>query len=160
MTRTKLLFALLLICLAPQAGAQVLDWNRVDDPLVEAIGLNMGFASGFGLSYKFPVQWWLYAQVAGGIWNNKDDARHNLGASLHYVLRQNGRDKIYLAASAAHFYHKKDGRSLDHLNYGFGVGGERLLGERTAVSVELVFTDRGDDDSVMIFPQVAGHYYF
>ncbi len=160
MSFTKLLFALLLFALAPQAGAQTLDWNRVDDPLVEAIGLNMGLASGFGLSYKFPIQWWLYAQVAGGIWNNKNDDRHNVGVSLQYILRQNGRDKIYLTACGAHFYHKESGVTKDHINLGFGVGGERLLGERTAVTVEAVFTDRGDEDSVMIFPQVGVHYYF
>lgn len=156
----KLILVLLLCAFAPQVVAQTLDWNRVDDPLYEAIGLNMGLASGFGLSYKFPVQWWLYAQVAGGIWNNKDDNRHNVGVSLQYILRQNGRDKIYLTACGAHFYHQESGRVTDHINLGFGVGGERLLGERTAVSVEAVFTDRGDEDSVMIFPQVAAHYYF
>ena len=160
-TAGSLLFALLLLtACASVASAQVRDWNRVDDPLYEAIGLHLGMSGGYGLSYKFPIKWWLYGQVAGGIWNNKDDNRHNAGFSLHYILRQSGRDKLYLAGSMAHFYHKEKGRTMDHLNYGFGVGLERLMGERTGVQVEAVFTYRGDDESLMLFPQAAIHYYF
>lgn len=156
-----LLIVLLLLAAATSATAQVRDWNRVDDPLYEAIGLHMGLSGGFGLSYKFPIKWWLYGQVAGGIWNNKDDNRHNAGFSLQYILRQNGRDKIYLSAGLAHYYHKENDRTKDHINTGFGVGMERLLGERTAVQVEAVFTSRGDDEnSLMIFPQAGIHYYF
>ncbi|MBC8424053.1 hypothetical protein H8E07_08005 [bacterium] len=156
-----LLIGLLLLAAASSATAQVRDWNRVDDPLYEAIGMHMGLSGGFGLSYKFPIQWWLYGQVAGGIWNNKDDNRHNGGVSLQYILRQSGRDKLYLGAGLAHFYHKENDRTKDHINLGFGVGLERLMGERTAVQVEAVFTSRGDDEnSLMIFPQVGVHYYF
>jgi hypothetical protein len=156
-----LIFSLLLVALASQAAAQTRDWNRVDDPLYEAIGLNVGFASGVGLSYKFPIKWWLYGQVAGGIWNNKNDNRHNLGFALQYILRQNGRDKLFLSGGAAHFYHKENDRTKDHINTGFGVGMERLMGERTAVQVEAVFTYRGnDEDSLMVFPQMGIHYYF
>jgi len=157
----SLLVVLLLLAAASTAAAQVRDWNRVDDPLYEAIGLHMGLSGGFGLSYKFPIKWWLYGQVAGGIWNNKDDNRHNGGFSLQYILRQSGRDKLYLGAGLAHYYHKEKGRTKDHINMGFGVGLERLLGERTAVQVEAVFTSRGDDEnSLMIFPQAGIHYYF
>jgi len=156
-----LLIGLLLLAAASSATAQVLDWNRVDDPLYEAICVHMGLSGGFGLSYKFPIKWWLYGQVAGGIWNNKDDNRHNGGVSLQYILRQSGRDKLYLGAGLAHFYHKESDRTKDHINLGFGVGMERLMGERTAVQVEAVFTSRGDDEnSLMIFPQVGVHYYF
>ena len=152
---------LLLIAAASSATAQVRDWNRVDDPLYESIGLHMGLSGGFGLSYKFPIKWWLYGQAAGGIWNNNDHNRHNVGFSLHYILRQSGRDKFYLGAGLAHFYHKEKDRTRDHINAGFGVGLERLFGERTAIQVEAVFTSRGDDEnSLMIFPQVGLHYYF
>jgi len=161
-TALKLLIAtVLLFTFASQAAAQTRDWNRVDDPLYEAIGLNMGLASGVGLSYKFPIKWWLYGQVAGGIWNNKDDNRHNVGFSLQYILRQNGRDKLFLSGGAAHYYHKEKGRTQDHVNTGFGVGMERLMGERTAIQVEAVFTYRGNaTESLMVFPQVGVHYFF
>ncbi len=157
----SLVIGLLLLAAATSATAQTRDWNRVDDPLYEAIGVHMGLTGGFGLSYKFPIKWWLYGQVAGGIWNNKDDNRHNGGFSLQYILRQSGRDKLYLGAGLAHFYHKEKDRTKDHINLGFGVGMERLMGERTAVQVEAVFTSRGEDEnSLMIFPQVGLHYYF
>ena len=159
--RKLLIAALLLIALTSQAAAQTRDWNRVDDPLYEAIGLNLGLTSGVGLSYKFPIKWWLYGQIAGGIWNNKDDTRNNVGFSLQYILRQNGRDKLFLTGGTAHFYHKENGLTKDHFNMGFGVGMERLMGERTAVQVEAVFTYRGNaTESLMVFPQVGIHYYF
>ncbi|HPF36533.1 MAG TPA: hypothetical protein P5571_04255 [Candidatus Krumholzibacteria bacterium] len=156
---TTLLIALLLPVLAA-AQTRPGDWNRLDDPMYEAIGLHAGLSGGFGLSYKFPIQWWLYGQATGGIWNNKDDDRHNLGLELQYILRQDGRDRVFVAGSVGHYYHKQPGRTRDHLSAGFGVGIERLYWERAAVQVELDFLHQGDEDSVILFPQVGLYYYF
>ncbi len=142
------------------ASAQDLDWNRVDDPMYEAIGLQLGLATGTGLSYKFPLKWWLYAQITGGIWNDSNDKRHNLGAELQYILRASGRDKLFLGAGLGHYYHKKPGRTLDHVNTMFGVGLERLYGERTAVQLEVDFLYQSNDDSVILFPQAGVYFYF
>jgi len=151
-------FALLLPTLA---AAQERDWNRVDDPMFEAIGLHLGLATGTGLAYKFPVRWWLYAQVAGGIWNTKDDKRHNLGVELQYILRAQGRDKVYLGAGFGHYYHKKeDAWTKDNVNSMFGVGIERLFNERTALQVEVDFLYQSDDDTVILLPQVGAFFYF
>lgn len=161
----RILFVVLLLLASMQllpapARAQTLDWNRLDDPMYEALGLNLGLGSGVGLAYKFPVRWWLYAQASGGIWNNQNDKRHNLGLELQYILRQSGRDKLYCGLGAAHFYHQESGRTSDHFNVGFGVGLERLFGERTAVQAEATFIDRGNKDTLMLFPQVGVYYYF
>ena len=86
------------------AGAQQPDWNRLDDPLYEGVGLHAGEIGGVGLSYKFPLKWWLNAQVTGGIWHTADDKRHNIGLMLQYVLRQAGRHRLYAAAGVGHFY--------------------------------------------------------
>ena len=159
-----LMLALLLLAvsfvLPAPARAQTLDWNRLDDPMYEALGLNLGLGSGVGLSYKYPVRWWLYAQASGGVWNNKNDKRHNLGLELQYILRQSGRDKLYCGLGAAHFYHQESGRTKDHFNVGFGVGLERLFGERMSVQAEATFIDRGNKDTLMLFPQVGVFYYF
>jgi hypothetical protein len=155
-----LLCSAVLLLVAVPGGAQTRDWNQDEDPLFEGLGVHLGMTGGFGLAYKFPIKWWLLGQVSGGIWNNDGDNRHNVGAELQYILRQSGRDRLYLGASMGHFYHKQDGRTMDHVNLGFGVGLERLWQDRVGVQLELTFTNRGDDDSVMIFPQAGVFYYF
>ena len=103
----KIILLTALLMFAVTANAQVKDWNNDDsDPLLEAIGIHTGYSDGFGLSYKFPVKWWLYCQFTGGIWNTSDHQRNNLGLSVQYVLRQEGEMKIFVAASGAHFHHK------------------------------------------------------
>jgi len=155
------LITVVLIMLATASVAQLPDWNADDnDPMLEAIGLHTGYSGGFGLSYKFPVKWWLYCQLAGGIWNTNDHQRNNLGLSVQYVLRQEGEMKIFIAGSAAHFHHKDNGITKSHWNRGFGVGAERLIGQRTAVQAELAFTHRGNKDTIMLFPQVGLNFYF
>ncbi len=157
-------FALLIIVLLlpALAGAQepLRDWNRVDDPLNEGIGLQMGLSSGIGLSWKFPLRWWLQAQLSGGIWNDRDDKRHNVGLELQYVLRQYGSDRLYLGAGMAYFYHRHAPHTWDHVNLGFGVGLERLRGERTALQIAAMFTYQGDKETVLILPSAGFHYYF
>lgn len=153
------LVAAALATVAP-ASAQTLDWNRVDDPMIEALGVHLGLSSGTGLSYKYPLQWWLYAQVTGGIWNSSEHKRHNLGLELQYVLRAQGRDKLFLGAGIGHYYHKSPDWTRDHVNTSFGVGLERLYGERTAVQLEVDFLYQGDEDSVILFPQAGVYFYF
>jgi len=155
-----LLGAVILTTLTAGASAQDRDWNRIDDPMYEAIGLHLGLSSGAGLSYKFPIQWWLYGQATGGIWNKRHDKRHNLGFELQYILRQSGRDRVYLGAGIGHYYHNDNGRIKDHVNTGFGVGLERLYWERAAVQAEVDFLYQGDEDSVILFPQVGVYFYF
>jgi len=161
---SRLVIPFLLLCLlAPAfAAAQdgLLDWNRVDDPLNEGLGLQVGLSSGIGLSWKFPLRWWLQAQVTGAIWNDSDDKRHNIGLELQYVLRQYGRDRLYLAGGAAYFYHRRAPRTWDHVNVGFGVGLERLRGERTALQIAALFTYQGDKETVLLLPSAGFHYYF
>lgn len=145
----------------PAAGvAQQPDWNRLDDPLYEALGVHLGMMSGTGLAYKFPVKWWLYGQVAGGIWNSSNDKRHNIGFESQYILRQDQRHRLFISAGFGHYYHKEDGRTKDNLNAGFGVGLESLRWERASIQVELNFTYRGDEEDMRLYPQVGAFFYF
>jgi len=165
-TAVALLAAGLLIAAAP-AGAR--DWNRTDDPMLDAVGLHAGKIGGVGLAFKFPVQWWLYGQVAGGIWHAGDHRRHNVGFQFQYVMRQDRRTRVYLAAGLGYFHHREKlavvggGETYEKhntWNSGFGVGLETLRGERWSLQIEGDFTHESDDDSFIFFPQIGAFYYF
>lgn len=159
-----LFIVLVLGLLAATPAAAVRDWNRVDDPMQGALGLHLGKVGGVGLAYKYPPVWWLYLQVAGGIWHSGGDDRHNLGAELQYLLRQDDRLRVYLAAGAAWFHHARDTdageRVDDDLNVGFGVGVEWLQWDRVSLQIEGDFTHEGDDGDFIVFPQVGIFFYF
>lgn len=158
---------LIALCAASPAGAG--DWNRTDDPMLDAVGLHAGKLGGVGLAAKFPLQWWLYGQVGGGIWHTGGDKRHNLGLMLHYVMRQDRSLRVYFGAGLGYFYHQEKVKVVggadakqthDSWNAGFGVGAELLRGERWSIQIEGDFTHESDDDSFLFFPQVGAFYYF
>ncbi len=151
------------------AAAADRDWNRTDDPLYESLGLHAGKIGGTGLAFKFPVRWWLYGQVAGGIWHTGDNKRHNAGLMFQYLLRQDRRVRFFVAAGLGYYYHSQRVEVVggpdrwqrdDSWNTGFGVGGELLQGERWSIQLEADFTHQGDDGSIIVFPQAGVYYYF
>ena len=168
--RTTLAAALLLTAaLLLPVPAAARDWNRTDDPMLDAVGLHAGKIGGMGLAVKFPLKWWLYGQAAGGIWHTGDNKRHNLGFMMQYVMRQDHDTRIFFGAGLAYFHHRKkieiaDGgqssRTNNSLNAGFGVGVELLRGERWSLQIEGDFTHESDDDSFLLFPQAGVFYYF
>ena len=83
------------------------DWNRGGDTLTGAVGLHYGAVGGTGLSFRMPLQWYLYAQAAGGIWHSGDDQRHNLGLQLHYLLRQDSHLRLFTGVGAGFYYHRQ-----------------------------------------------------
>ncbi len=156
------------LCLLTEP-AEAGDWNRGDDPMLDAVGLHAGKIGGVGLAFKFPLQWWLYGQAAGGIWHTGGDRRHNLGFELQYILRQDSKVRVYFGAGLGYFYHREetslpDGSSVNttskNWNAGFGVGLELLRGERWSFQIEGDFTHESDDDSFIFFPQAGIFYYF
>jgi hypothetical protein len=74
------------------------DWNNAGDPLVGAIGLHYGQLGGHGLAFRAPLRWWLYFQVAGGVWHTADKKQHNVGFNLNYILRQDQRVRVFINA--------------------------------------------------------------
>ncbi|MFO7653166.1 MAG: hypothetical protein R6X25_05015 [Candidatus Krumholzibacteriia bacterium] len=141
------------------------DWNRTQDPMQGGIGVHAGKIGGTGLSIKVPLQWWLYVQGTGAVWNTSDHRRHNLGVEGQYLLRQDRTMRLFLAAGLSRYYHRErhDDRPdevAEHWNYGFGVGTEFLAGERWSFQVELDFTHEGDDDDFLLFPQVGFFFYW
>jgi len=145
------------------------DWNHLKDTMKSAIGLHYGKLAGNGVSFRFPVRWWLYAQVGGGIWHVSDDQKHNVGFELNYILRQDDRLRLYLGAGMGYFYHRElvSDEGDDEIwnknkdwNVGGGVGLEYLLGTRWAVQGELDFVHIGDSGDIKVAPQAGIHYYW
>ena len=164
----RLLAAVAILAAGAAARAEP-DWNRVDDPLQGGIGLHAGKIGGTGLAFKWPLRWFLQAQLAGGIWNTADDKRHNLGVGLQYLLRQDPRLRLFLLTGYGTTYHKEKQRletgeevwSTDTTwNAGFGGGIAYLLGDRWAVQVDADFTYRDEHDSVTLWPQAGLFFYW
>ena len=164
--------ALLLVLFLPThslALSSVRDWNNQQDVMKSAIGLHYGKLAGHGLSFRFPLTWWLYAQVGGGIWHTSDDKRHNLGMELNYILRQDDRLRLFVGAGMGYFYHREmiDDSGPNEIwtkkkdvNLGAGVGIEFLLGTRWALQGELDFVHTGENGDVKVAPQAGIHYYW
>ncbi|MHB8079289.1 MAG: hypothetical protein ACYDIE_08550 [Candidatus Krumholzibacteriia bacterium] len=161
--------AVLLLAALAAAPACARDWNRTDDPLLDGVGLHAGKIGGVGLSFKFPLRWWLYGQATGGIWHTADNKRHNAGFEVQYLLRQDRTLRLFVAGGLGYFYHQERQAVLGgddlvttrhSLNTGFGIGAEMLRSERFSVQVEADFTHEGRDGSVTVFPQVGAYFYF
>lgn len=145
------------------------DWNRGGDTLTGAVGLHCGKIGGTGLSFRLPLQWFLYAQVAGGIWHTGDNQRHNLGLQLHYLLRQDSHLRLFTGVGVANYYHReKTGTSpagdiFDKeagWNYGAGVGIEVLQGPRWSWLAELDFVHEDLTGNTTVLPQAGLSYYW
>ena len=145
------------------------DWNRADDTLAGGLGVHYGKLGGHGLAFRLPVQWWLYAQVAGGVWHTQDRKQHNLGLEMNYLLRQDQRLRLYLAAGAAFFYdrQKDDTAGLpdawitqEDWNVGGGVGVEVLQGQRWSFQIEADFVHDGRSQDTKLLPQAGIYFYW
>lgn len=144
------------------------DWNRGGDTLTGAVGLHYGAIGGTGLSFRMPLQWFLYAQAAGGIWHSGDDQRHNLGLQLHYLLRQDSHLRLFTSVGTGFYYHRQrvGEPALDEFeaktdwNYGAGVGIEVLQGPRWAWLAEFDFVHEERTGNTTVAPQFGVHYYW
>ncbi len=134
-----------------------------------AVGLHYGQLGGHGLSFRLPLQWWLYFQVAGGVWHTSDKQQHNIGFNLNYVLRQDQRMRIFISAGSGYFYSKElvgtsGGEDIHDLeknwNLGGGVGIEYLQGHRWAWKVEADFAKLGKSGDIKVVPQAGISYYW
>lgn len=157
---------LLLFAAAPVSAQDYsgLDWNQPDDTLASAVGVHYGQFGGQGLAFAVPLKWYLYFQAAGGVWHVNDDKRHNLGASLHYLLRQDQRVRLYLTSGLGYYYHKeiKDGLwdTETNWNTGGGIGIEYLQGKRWSWQLDLSFVHESEDGDIKLFPQAGLFYYW
>lgn len=160
-----ILAAMLLLTPAGAVAGDVPDWNDSVDTLAGAVGLHYGKIGGHGLSFRLPIKWWLYFQVAGGVWHTSDKKQHNVGFQLNYLLRQDQRVRIYLTAGTAYFYKDEQIRTDvwqtdDDWNVGAGVGLEYLVGRRWALQAEGDFAYHGDSSDITVIAQAGIHYYW
>jgi hypothetical protein len=153
----------------PATASAVKDWNRTDDSLTYAVGLHAGKIGGTGLAFIVPANWFVHVQMTGGIWRTEADHRYNLGVELHYLLRQDPKLRLYLVTGVAYYSHDKkreilgggEDWALDKsTNAGFGVGIERLIGDRIAVKADLDFTYEGDSGDIRPWPQLGLFFYW
>ncbi len=154
---------------AQAQGSSARDWNNVGDPLQGAIGLHYGQLGGHGLAFRAPLRWWLYFQVAGGVWHTSDRQQHNLGFNLNYILRQDERVRVFINAGTAFFYDKEkvdttsagDVHDVDkNWNLGGGVGIEYLQGRRWSWKLEADFAHLGKSGDIKVVPQAGIAYYW
>lgn len=145
------------------------DWNDTYDPLKGGVGIHYGKLGGHGLAFRYPLKWFLYGQVAGGIWHADERRRHNLGTQLNYLLRQDERMRVYLAAGLGYFYDREMTEIVDGLenwqtsenwNSGIGVGIEILQGKRWSYQVELDFVRESDSQDIKVTPQFGLYFYW
>lgn len=141
------------------------DWNDSVDPLEGGVGLHYGKLGGHGLSFRLPIEWWLYFQVSGGIWHTSDQKQHNIGFELNYLLRQDQRMRIFIAAGSAYFFDEEQVQpdvweSDKHWNVGAGVGLELLMGKRWSMLIEGDFVHHGDSGDIKVIPQAGIYYYW
>ena len=162
-------FALLPVADDACAQGAVADWNDPADTMTIAVGLHYGRVGGTGLSFRFPLKWYVYLQPTGGIWSTSDRKRYNLGVMLHYILRQDQKLRLYLGLGAAYFYDREKvgvsgGQDVwetrKDTNWGAGVGIERLLGPRWALQIELDFIHYGDSGDITVTPQAGLYFYW
>lgn len=145
------------------------DWNKTGDTLEGALGVHFGKLGGHGLAFRYPLKWYLYLQVAGGVWHTTDHKQHNTGFQLDYILRQDQRVRLYVTGGAAYFYDKQQKKAADHSvfwdldaawNVGGGVGLEYLKGDRWSLQFEADFAHDGNHEETKLVPQVGIYYYW
>lgn len=150
---------------ATTQAQSVPDWNDTVDTLEGGIGLHYGKIGGHGLSFRLPIQWYLYFQVSGGILHTSDEKQHNVGFELHYLLRQDQRLRIFLGGGTGYFYDSNqvqtDVWETDkNWNTGAGVGLEYLVGRRWSLQAEGDFTYFGDSGDIKVIGQAGVYYYW
>ena len=160
-----LVAACLLAAPGPAAAQDVRDWNDSVDTLEGGIGLHYGKIGGHGLSFRLPMEWWLYFQVTGGIWHTSDKKQHNLGFQANYILRQDQRTRIFLSGGFAYFHDEEQVRTDvwekdKNWNYGAGVGLELLMGKRWSLQFEGDFAHLGKTGDIKVVPQAGIYYYW
>ena len=150
---------------ATTQAQSVPDWNDTVDTLEGGIGLHYGKIGGHGLSFRLPMEWWLYFQVTGGIWHTSDKKQHNLGLQVNYILRQDQRTRIFLSGGLAYFHDEEQVRpdvwdKDKNWNYGAGVGLELLMGKRWSLQIEGDFAHLGKTGDIKVVPQAGIYYYW
>jgi len=127
-------------------------------------GLQVGWMSGFGLSFRIssPLRWG--GELAFGILKLKDMSFWSLGGEVHYRLGISESYRSYLLAGLGYYSHTTDEKpeSIWPVRFGLGLGVEVFPIQWLALGAELALTayTNGDAVQVLPMPQFGLMYYF
>ena len=150
----------------PGVRPEDLQAHLLEDPTLPIVLQKLG---GHGLAFRMPLRWWLYLQVAGGVWHTEDKKQHDVGFNLNYLLRQDQRLRLFINAGVGYFYRRElvgtsGGQDVfdtdKNWNLGGGVGLEYLQGSRWAWKVEADFAHLGKSGDIKVIPQAGISYYW
>ncbi|MCS7176328.1 MAG: hypothetical protein NZ960_01675 [Candidatus Kapabacteria bacterium] len=127
-------------------------------------GLQVGWMSGIGLSFRIssPVRWG--GELNAGILKLKKTSFWCLGGEVHYRLSATPSYRTYLLAGLGYYSHTTDSKPepIWPVRFGVGLGAEVFLVELLALGAELAITayTNGDALQVLPLPQFGLMYYF
>jgi hypothetical protein len=127
-------------------------------------GLQLGWLSGIGLSFRIssPSRWG--GELNAGILKLKDVSFWCLGGEVHYRLGVGPSYRTYIMAGLGYYSHTTDKKPepIWPVRFGLGLGAETFLLQWLALGAELAVTayTNGDAVQVLPMPQFGLMYYF
>ncbi len=127
---------------------------------VYGVGLSVGVASGFGLSFRHHFPSNFSYQLVGGIIKADEKVSYNIGGALHYDFVRGQSTRFFGGGAMGYFYQGDNNNELKTpFRLGLGIGGEFRIAEALHFSAELLFTYFSNGDIIPL-PQAGIHYYF
>lgn len=181
MTRTRrtIIAAMLFTALAAtqsmaQTSGTPLEGPRAGDDFYQstyfAIGANLGFTSGCGLSGRVSVPGGFSVQATGFIITAFDYLHFNMGLEAQYAFDRNDNGRLYGLLGFGYFDSARQdsaakypgNRIAEPVRIGLGPGYEWFLSKRSVLSISLPISILlgGDKTKVFPIPQIGFFYYF
>jgi hypothetical protein len=156
-------FLVLFLLAAQSSFTQVIEPRNQPDEVVTSIygvGISMGSASGFGLSFRHHLPGSFSYQIVGGVIKADKSTLGNIGGEMQIDFVRTPRTRFFGAAALGYFYKGENGNDLSSpFRAGAGVGLEYQQFRSIAIGGEILFTFFNDGD-ILPLPQVSIHYYF
>ena len=169
-SKSILLFSCFIINLSLYSQAQEL--NLKPDKLKHSIGLGAGFATGYGLSYRYtPKNYGIQFNFAP--FKNKETTRISAGVTFSYDLKDYKNTRLYLY-QANHFYYNNETiqfydinnvpitqkQKENYFNNGLGFGLEIMILERLGLNFMTGYAFYDNFNGVNVTGEAAIYYKF
>jgi hypothetical protein len=155
-------FFLFILTAASAYSQVILPVNQTDviNPPIYGVGVSLGPASGFGLSFRHHLPGSFSYQIVGGIIKADRNTLGNLGGEMQFDFVRTLRTRFFGVAALGYFYKGEAENELSSpFRAGTGVGIEYQQFRSISIAGEILFTFFNDGDIVPL-PQVSMHYYF